>query len=506
MKDKMKYKLNFFYSKGAFIVLLWLVLQSAAWWAFTCLYQPIFYQKYSKSYYYFALSAFGLFLICAPFTGWLADTRFGNYKVFKAGTLAMFLATVLLSVYVLFTSNNLLSKPVRIMLICSVFAILVVSVVTFIITALQLGLDQMPDASAENIISYITWFVFAMSLGIWICDTIWQIIKDCITTVVGYDGIEVFSLFPVTCMSLSCCILFYLGSKWLTIEPKSPQAFRSIYKVLKFAAKHKTALNRSAFTYWEENKPSRLDLGKSKYGGPFTIEEVENVKTFFKIIIIQMPLFITPLSFWHTFFRVHSIPTQLPGLGICPSTLTYLFTYNPALCSMIAILISEFIAHPLIRITPPSILRQIGILYFLIMLGSVVCLTIYVVHLVYHIYMYYTFQKIFLSCYAFDILLRYQFVCAQSPYNMRGLLAGYTTFNYMLSMILGALLYRLIDVIAPDPYKNIVHTAVAAVLSLLGFVLYCILARWYQKRVRDEEYYTQPVVEEIYDRYLSYYH
>ena len=29
-------------------------------------------------------------------------------------------------------------------------------------------------------------------------------------------------------------------------------------------------------TYWEEEAPSRLDLGKEKYGGPFT--EVEDVK------------------------------------------------------------------------------------------------------------------------------------------------------------------------------------------------------------------------------------
>ncbi len=38
------------------------------------------------------------------------------------------------------------------------------------------------------------------------------------------------------------------------------------------------SLNRSAFTYWEENIPSRLDLGKSRFGGPFTTEQVEDVR------------------------------------------------------------------------------------------------------------------------------------------------------------------------------------------------------------------------------------
>ena len=40
-------------------------------------------------------------------------------------------------------------------------------------------------------------------------------------------------------------------------------------------------------------------------------------------------------------------------------------------------------------------------------------------------------------------------------------------------------------------------------ISLLGFILYCLLASWYKRRVRDEDYNAQTVVEEVYDRYLS---
>ncbi len=40
-------------------------------------------------------------------------------------------------------------------------------------------------------------------------------------------------------------------------------------------------------------------------------------------------------------------------------------------------------------------------------------------------------------------------------------------------------------------------------ISLLGFILYCLLACWYKRRVRDEEYNSHRVVEEVYDRYLS---
>ena len=43
---------------------------------------------------------------------------------------------------------------------------------------------------------------------------------------------------------------------------------------------------RSAFTYCEDELPSRMDFGKSKYGGPFTTEQVEDVKIFLRLIAI----------------------------------------------------------------------------------------------------------------------------------------------------------------------------------------------------------------------------
>ena len=66
-----------------------------------------------------------------------------------------------------------------------------------------------------------------------------------------------------------------------------------IVRVLCYARKHKYPENRSALIYWEEEAPSRLDLGKDKYGGPFTEEEVEDVKTVFRML----PLFIAVIAF-----------------------------------------------------------------------------------------------------------------------------------------------------------------------------------------------------------------
>ncbi len=59
-----------------------------------------------------------------------------------------------------------------------------------------------------------------------------------------------------------------------------------VYKVVAYALKNKQPRLRSAFTYWEVNIPCHFDLGKMKYGGPFTTEQVEDVKTLFRVFSI----------------------------------------------------------------------------------------------------------------------------------------------------------------------------------------------------------------------------
>ena len=110
------------------------------------------------------------------------------------------------------------------------------------------------------------------------------------------------ALFSTICMSVVLFSKFLFSPKWLIIEPKSPQSLKTIYQVLKFAAKHKAPLNRSAFTYWEKDIPSRIDLGKSKYGGPFTTEQVENVKTTLRLILITFLFFFDSFSIILPFF------------------------------------------------------------------------------------------------------------------------------------------------------------------------------------------------------------
>ena len=86
-----------------------------------------------------------------------------------------------------------------------------------------------------------------------------------------------------------------------------------IVRVLCHAKKHKYPENRSALTYWEEEAPSRLDLSKDKYGGPFTEEEVEDVKTVFCMLslFISFVAFVLSGDLYWSAVKSFKLPTRL---------------------------------------------------------------------------------------------------------------------------------------------------------------------------------------------------
>ena len=81
---------------------------------------------------------------------------------------------------------------------------------------------------------------------------------------------------PVSCVQLVlslCGIIFmFLIPRWFNINQVSKKPLKIIFGVLNYSLKHNYPERRSAFTYLEDDIPSRIDLGVEKYGGPFTYE------------------------------------------------------------------------------------------------------------------------------------------------------------------------------------------------------------------------------------------
>ena len=92
------------------------------------------------------------------------------------------------------------------------------------------------------------------------------------------------TLFVPACVSLALC-LDSLFNHWFVKEPVGHNHFKLFFGVLRYAIKNKYPHQRSALTYWEDKPYSRIDLAKGKYGGPFTTEQVEDVKIVLRSLI-----------------------------------------------------------------------------------------------------------------------------------------------------------------------------------------------------------------------------
>ena len=156
-----KYQVRLFHSKGALLVVLWVLLMCIACFpsfdkfieSFNCLFNLKTRQQARDYDLCWKLSNKWLILIpvliaclSAPAAGWMADAKFGNYRVFKSGVTFLFLhSTLNCLLYVLealfWEKNKVLFSWIHFSLHSS---FLVVGSCVCVVTALSLGLDQMP--------------------------------------------------------------------------------------------------------------------------------------------------------------------------------------------------------------------------------------------------------------------------------------------------------------------------------------------------------------------------
>ena len=147
------------------------------------------------------------------------------------------------------------------------------------------GLDQLIDKSSSHKRAFIHWTVWGLFIGFLIgyIAFVEKSIYD--AELVQITGIVVFAF---TSFALCLHVWFYNHYELVGIQKKNP--YKIVYNVLKYTWYHKTPEKRSSLTYWENKLPSRIDFGKRKYGGPFS-EDVENVKTFWRIVAVLLSTF-----------------------------------------------------------------------------------------------------------------------------------------------------------------------------------------------------------------------
>ena len=107
-----------------------------------------------------------------------------------------------------------------------------------------------------------------------------------------------------------------------------------------------------------------------------------------------------------------------------------------------------------------------------------------------------------------------EFISAQSPQSMKGLLVGVFSairglFHFLNSIVIIPLSlnqpWASREMIEHPPVSNcgFVYLALTSVTGLIGLILFSLAAKRYKYRTRDEGIFRQHDVEEIYDRYID---
>ena len=321
-----------------------------------------------------------------------------------------------------------------------------------------------------------------------------------------------------------------------------------VIEVLRFARRHKYPLLRSAFTYCDDDRTSRLDYAKARYGGPFTTEQVEDVKIFVRILILLIslgPIFIMEVQTGITGFMVFGLHTGYP-VDYANRCTVWVLLESGALMHVLGSIflpVYMYIYFILLRHTTSSKMfnrLRVGIILWI--LGT---LSMLAIDLAGHLHsvndsglgshcmfaysrndskyelMYPVLEMHWAVLIPPNILLGigppivtatvFEFISAQSPHSMKGLLIGVFFAIRGVFQLIGSLVLLPFssDAIWSKGYMRD-HPPVTncgfgyllfiSVVALVGFSLFSVVAKRYKYRERDDKPYDYTMVEEVFDR------
>ena len=274
-------------SKGAILVLSW----NALFFGYQLILLNLFLSTnsliQSSSYsqpivlmVYFVLSP-----ILYPVAGWLADVRYGRHAVMRY---SMFLTWVgslvlLLEQFIVNILPSDVNDKVEDIFFVIVFILNIFSLAGFHTNVIPFGMDQMPDSSTEQLKSFIRWYYWTRNIGVTINMVVFVAACHCTEPESG-KFYRLLSLITSAFFITIALSLDFVFSEVLNKDHKKQNPMQVVKKVLMYTVKHKRPVRRSAFTFNPSFNPTRIDYAMSYFGGPFTFEQVENVKTFLNML------------------------------------------------------------------------------------------------------------------------------------------------------------------------------------------------------------------------------
>ena len=528
--------------------------------------RTIHLEQDEQSYHKIAIIAIlGLLFLSYPLLGYIADVCLTRYQTIKCSfiilivgcTIVLILSLVLMSVSLTLGKISLFRDNIYIQAIPALplLALITTGVGLFEANAIQFGLDQLLEAPTQKLIAFIHWYYWTHNVVQLVATYItvgWKAMTKKMESLKQYethvtkDSVLFILITILGLAAVGSLVLIHKSKRHLYILKAGLNPFKNIYKVLKYSWNHKVPEYRSAFTYWEEDIPRRIDLGKNKYGGPFTNEEVEDTKTFLRILPLLLCLF-----GYHLAGDGYSAPDKLQRTS-CPSLpVLLLIVLNPLHMSTLVVVVGI----PLYRLIINKYGRYIRKVRMLTKMWmglylSLVQVVFYIIVVINHDSKYWL-QHSSVACvikilpfYRYstgDVCLKirfglfnnscettdnpvdntymwfiipqllnglssllvsmtvFEFICAQAPRTTQGLLIGlwYATFSIRY------LLVGLVDAFLLEKTSWLIFEGVKVFLILVSLVLFSCVSRRYRHRQRDEIVNVQGMIEDTHDKWLD---
>ena len=482
-----------------------------------------------------AISAFYV-TVCLlyPICGLIGDICCGRYRIIFTSLNWTVLATALdvmsLAYYSQFYNPDL--KWYEVVALVILLLVNFVGLAGFQANVVQFSADQMHEAPNEQWSAMVRWFVWTRVIGKDMSEMVVSFVLLCTTgqkefpLYFAYYGavlILFIALQLVTCM---CYKKLFTPAQ---IYPRSP--YGEIFGVINFARKHRYPIRQSALYQVNRGVLSRINYASHRFGGPYSTEAVEDVKSFLQVLFILFVmssfflvtvaseytslLFAEHLSLnythQHEFSESCSFTNPaLPGwISMFAMTLLmpllYEFVINP-LCSsctsccnglfksfgigMALLALSTFILF-VIDTSGHSKHKKVQCMFFLNTIGlkkqdihnlqlDINPAVLLVVHL------------LNVMSLALTLSSALKFILAQSPQSMKGLLIGLLSFFEALYALLGFLIIELFYAAFAKIKQQVTYPSCAfgyyltnTVIALAALAVFSYVARRYKYRERS---------------------
>ena len=374
---KPAYRVRWLKNKGAILILFWNYLVLTTYYLFRAGYKE---KQLDKPFH---VTDTGIILWCTgilfPIGGWLADTRIGRYRVIHYSMLLMWVGTILATFGELLLTN-VVSSEHHAQILDGVYSCLCVFVAIglggFISNVIHLGIDQLADASATEITSFISWYM----LTLYVSGMTVYYITDCIVTL---NTFYIKSLLVAVCLTLAVCMDF-LFRRVLVREQITGDSLVTIIKVTTYVIRN-ARLRRNCYS----GMKSRFDVAKHMYGGQFTSQQVDNVRKFLVMLAIIATSTIVfgsmePINYAHKKIQRHFGTWNLDKESSTECYKNLTFRYSAFLFVIVMVAIYEFVIHPLFYRCLPKVRLADKVLFamatYFVWILSLLCVQVVTYH------------------------------------------------------------------------------------------------------------------------------